>query len=97
MDCLYPDPKELFAIHYTSKDDLRKLEEKYLQPADRDLLRTYRKKVEYYTASGCLVGLGLGILVGSRLRFRQTALYNAFRPQEKPIAMMFADGRIGEW
>lgn len=88
---------DYFAFLVASQNEQRKLEEKYLTPIDRDLLRTDENRVANYAASGGTIGTGLGILMVSKLRLKRTLLYKAFRDQEKAVVVIFADGRTGKW
>lgn len=97
MNSLYNHVKDQMAYIKANRDDLDKLQEKYLQPRDRDLLNSEVKQVSNYTLSGALVGLGFGILIASRHRSKRTTAFNAFRAQGKPAVVVFADGRTGEW
>jgi hypothetical protein len=90
----------LAAFRKSSRDDLTKMAEEHLQhdlqQSDRDALRSAARKVSTHATIGSLLGLGLGVFMAYRLRSARTAMFNAFRAQEKPTKVLFADGRTGE-
>lgn len=91
----------LAAFRKSSRDDLTKLAEEHLQhdlkPSDRDVLRDAAGRVSTHAMIGSVLGLGLGVFMAYRLRSARTVMFNAFRAQEKPTKVVFADGRTGEW
>jgi len=78
-------------------EDLKKLAEKHLEhdlpPEDRDRLKKAGTQFSNWTAVGSLVGLGLGSLLALRVRTSRIRAYHAFRVQQKPTHIKFADGR----
>jgi L-asparaginase/Glu-tRNA(Gln) amidotransferase subunit D len=66
-----------------------------LQQSDRDALNTAANKFSTYTSVGSLVGLGLGIALGLRVRRIRADYFKAFRAMEKPTHVQFANGRTG--
>lgn len=80
-------------------DDLAKLADEHLQQdlyqSDRDALKDAASKVSLWTTVGSAVGIGLGLYVAMRLRSTRRALFQAFRAQEKPTQVIFANGRTG--
>lgn len=92
--------ESLAAFRKSSRDDLNKLAEEHLQhdlqQSDRDALYSAARKVSTHAIIGSLLGLGLGAYMAYRLRSTRTAMFNAFRAQEKPTKVIFADGRTGE-
>lgn len=60
---------------------------------DREALTSAAKSVFLFSAIGSGVGLALGLLSAQRVRAARTAAYSAFRAQEKPTHVVFADGR----
>jgi hypothetical protein len=78
-------------------DDLAKLADEHLQQdlyqSDRDALKDAASKVSLWTTVGSAVGIGLGLYVAMRLRSTRRALFQAFRAQEKPTQVIFANGR----
>ena len=64
-----------------------------LHQSDRDALRKAAGTVSTHLTVGSLIGVGLGIFLGYRLRANRTAMFNAFKAREKPTAVRFAGGR----
>jgi hypothetical protein len=48
-----------------------------------------------HTSIGSIVGLGLGIALAWRFRVNRIKFFDAFRAQQKPTHVKFADGREG--
>ncbi len=46
---------------------------------------------------GSLVGVAAGVILGVRVRRARTAMFDAFRAREKPVKVLFEDGRSGEF
>ncbi|KAK1834894.1 hypothetical protein QBC39DRAFT_251263 [Podospora conica] len=78
-------------------DDLARIGEAHLKhdlsPDDRARLRTAASKVTNYTTLGSLLGLGLGAAVAYRIHANRVALYNAFKMVNRPIEVIFPNGR----
>ena len=66
-----------------------------LQDSDRDLLNSAASKFSTHVKVGSLLGLSLGVLLAFRLRRTRMQIFRAFRAQEKPTHVRFADGREG--
>ncbi|KAL8913356.1 MAG: hypothetical protein Q9171_001833 [Xanthocarpia ochracea] len=66
-----------------------------LQDSDRDALRSAANKIRTHVTIGSLVGLGLGAFLAFRLRRTRMQMFDAFRANEKPTHVKFADGREG--
>ncbi|KAI5239016.1 hypothetical protein E4T47_08339 [Aureobasidium subglaciale] len=64
-----------------------------LQTSDRDALKSAASRVSMHTTIGSVVGFSLGLYLSYRLRANRTAMFNAFRTSEKPVAVQFAGGR----
>jgi hypothetical protein len=92
--------ESLAAFRKSRRDDLTKLAEEHLkhdlQQSDRDVLRAAAARVTTHATIGSLLGLGLGVFMAYRLRSARTAMFNAFRAQEKPTMVQFANGRTGK-
>ena len=43
-----------------------------------------------------VLGIGLGFYVAFRLRSVRKQMFEAFKAQEKPVSVVFADGRTGK-
>lgn len=82
-------------------EDLSKLAQEHfdhdLSPEDKSALRTASKKVSRHTAIGSLVGLGLGVYAAVKLRRVRANVLAALRTAEKPVKVVFADGRTGRF
>lgn len=80
-------------------DELSRLADEHiqqdLQADDRQALKSAASRVSFWTAFGSAVGFGLGLYTAFRLRSTRHAFFQAFRMQEKPTQVMFADGRTG--
>ncbi|KAH0258073.1 hypothetical protein KCU91_g16009, partial [Aureobasidium melanogenum] len=78
-------------------DELGSLAEQHyqhdLQSSDRAALQTAASRVTTHTTIGSIVGFSLGLYLSYRLRANRTAMFNAFRTAEKPVAVQFAGGR----
>jgi hypothetical protein len=66
-----------------------------LKEQDRDVLKASVRKLSTWTTIGSFAGLGLGVLMGFRLRATRKAMFDAFRASEKPTHVQFAGGRTG--
>lgn len=97
MDDASSSIKEFAAFHKASLAERKKLKEKYIAPVDRDLLNSAFTHTGNFLTSGALIGLGFGVLVASRRASRRKAVLDAFRAHEKPVVVIFANGRTGEW
>lgn len=67
-----------------------------LSADDRARLRTAASKVTNYTTVGSLLGLGLGAAMAYRIHTNRVALYNAFKMVNRPVEVIFPNGRRGE-
>ena len=80
-------------------DDLARIGEAHLKhdlsADDRARLRSAASKVTNYTTIGSLLGLGLGAAVAYRIHANRVALYNAFKMVNRPIEVIFPNGRRG--
>jgi len=89
--------ESLAVFRKNASADLRKLAEKHmqhdLQQSDRDTLESAAKKVSTHAAIGSAIGISLGLFLAIRLRTARKAMFQAFRAQQKPTAVQFADGR----
>lgn len=81
-------------------EDLSRLAQEHfendLSADDKNALRTASKKVSRHTMLGSVLGLGLGVYAAVKLRRLRADMFAAFRTAEKPIKVLFADGRAGE-
>jgi hypothetical protein len=64
-----------------------------LQASDRATLQSAASRLSTHTTIGSVVGFSLGLYAAIRLRRNRTAMFNAFRTTEKPVAVQFAGGR----
>jgi hypothetical protein len=64
-----------------------------LQASDRTALQSAASRLSTHTTIGSILGFSLGIFAAIRLRRNRTAMFNAFRTSEKPVAVQFAGGR----
>jgi hypothetical protein len=91
--------ESLAAFRKHRREELAKLAEQHLQhdlqPADRDALLNAATRVSTWTLIGSAVGIGLGFYVAFRLRSVRKGIFEAFKAQEKPVSVVFADGRTG--
>lgn len=82
-------------------EDLSKLAQEHfdhdLSPEDKSALRAASRKVSRHTAIGSLVGLGLGVYAAVKLRRVRANVLAALRTAEKPVKVVFADGRTGRF
>jgi hypothetical protein len=80
-------------------DELGKLAEahwnKDLEQSDRDTLRAAAQRFQRHALIGSVVGIGLGVLLAARVRSMRVRMFNAFKAQDKPTHVQFADGRTG--
>ena len=67
-----------------------------LQDSDREALRSARNTHDIHRTIGTYLGLGLGLFSAFRYRRSRMQKYTAFQTREKPIFVVFADGRRGE-
>ncbi|OJK01750.1 hypothetical protein ASPACDRAFT_77429 [Aspergillus aculeatus ATCC 16872] len=78
-------------------DELTRLADQHLQhdlsASDRDALQSAARTVSLWTTVGSAVGMGLGLYTAFRLRSSRRAFFEAFRAQQKPTKVVFADGR----
>ncbi|KAK1149711.1 hypothetical protein N8T08_005264 [Aspergillus melleus] len=85
------------AIRSRRSDELTRLANEHIQqdlrPDDRDVLKSAASRVSFWTAFGSAVGVGLGLYTAFRLRSTRRAFFQAFRAQERPTQVVFADGR----
>lgn len=88
------------ALRRQRRDELSKLADEHmqhdLQPADRDALKAAATKVSRWTVVGSALGIGLGFYVAFRLRSMRKQVFEVFKAQEKPVRVVFADGRTGK-
>lgn len=81
------------------RDELSKLADQHLQndlqESDRDALKSAAKRVSTWTLIGSAIGIGLGFYTAYRLRSARKMMFEAFKAQEKPIKVVFADGKTG--
>jgi hypothetical protein len=79
--------------------DLSRIAENHLQndlrQSDRDALKAAAAKVSRHATVGSLIGLGLGIALGFRVRANRQQMFAAFRAMEKPKQVVFEGGRTG--
>lgn len=91
--------ESLAAFRKQRRDELAKLAEQHLQhdlqPSDRDALLNAASRVSTWTLVGSVVGIGLGVYLAFRLRSTRKSIFEAFKAQEKPVSVVFADGRTG--
>jgi hypothetical protein len=59
-------------------------------------LKAAAQRFQRHALIGSVVGIGLGVLLASRVRGARVRMYNAFKAQEKPTAVVFKDGRTGK-
>lgn len=87
----------LFRPH--PNDELARIGEAHLKqdlsPDDRARLRTAASRVTNYTTVGSLLGLGLGAAMAYRIHTNRVALYNAFKMVNRPVEVIFPNGRRG--
>jgi len=87
----------LFRPH--PNDELARIGEAHLKrdlsADDRARLRTAASKVTNYTTVGSLLGLGLGAAMAYRIHTNRVALYNAFKMVNRPVEVIFPNGRRG--
>ena len=89
MKKTYPTDLEIaFMAENHLKGDLR--------DSDREALRSARNKHKFHRTIGTYLGLGLGLFSAFRYRKSRMQKYTAFQAREKPIFVVFADGRRGE-
>lgn len=91
--------ESLAALRKNRRDELAKLADQHLQhdlrESDRDALKNAATRVSTWTLVGSAVGIGLGFFVAFRLRSARKAMFEAFKAQEKPVSVVFSDGRTG--
>lgn len=90
----------LAALRKNGQDEIARLAEEHmqhdLQDTDRDALKNAASKLSTRVIIGSFLGVASGVLLAYRVRSARTAMFNAFRAQEKPTKVQFADGRTGE-
>lgn len=64
-----------------------------LQDSDRDALMRAASKISTHVTVGTILGLGLGVLLASRMRKQRLQLFDNFRASVKPTHLKFSDGR----
>ncbi|KAL4791325.1 hypothetical protein BDV19DRAFT_370623 [Aspergillus venezuelensis] len=78
-------------------DELSQLADYHIQhdlsSDDRDALKKATKTVSVWTTVGSAIGIGLGLYTAFRLRSSRKAFFDVFRAAEKPVKVLFADGR----
>lgn len=81
-------------------DDLARLAGTHLREdldaGDRDVLRQASGRVSRDAAIGSLLGIGLGVWAAVKLRRVRADVLSALRATERPVKVVFADGRAGE-
>lgn len=81
------------------QDELARLADYHMQhdlsQDDRNTLKGAAKSVSVWTTVGSAIGLGLGLYAAVRLRSSRKAFFDVFRAAEKPVQVVFADGRTG--
>jgi hypothetical protein len=86
-------------LRQNRSDELAKLADQHmqhdLQPNDRDKLKAAASSISLWTTVGSAVGVSLGLLAAIRLRNTRKALFSAMRAQEKPVKVIFENGRTG--
>lgn len=89
----------LAALRKNRRDELARLADQHLQhdlrESDRNALKTAATRVSTWTLVGSAAGIGLGFFVAFRLRSARKAMFEAFKAREKPVSVVFADGRTG--
>jgi hypothetical protein len=94
-------PELYSSMRNRRRDELAQLADQHvqrdLQPDDREALKSAARKVSLWTTVGSAVGIGLGLYAAFRLRSSRKAFFEAFRAQEKPIKVVFVDGRTGAY
>lgn len=87
----------LFRSH--PNDELARIGEAHLKQDlsadDRARLKTAASRVTNYTTVGSLLGLGLGAAMAYRIHTNRVALYNAFKMVNRPVEVIFPNGRRG--
>jgi len=81
-------------------DDLARLAGTHLREdldaGDRDVLRQASSRVSRDAVIGSLLGIGLGVWAAVKLRRVRADVLSALRATERPVKVVFADGRTGE-
>lgn len=87
------------ALRKQRRDELAKLADQHLQndlqESDRDTLKAAAARISTWTLIGSAVGIGFGFYVAFRLRSARKTMFEAFKAQQKPVSVVFADGRTG--
>ncbi|KAB8231693.1 uncharacterized protein BDW43DRAFT_312913 [Aspergillus alliaceus] len=90
-------PEPFATFRKRRSDELARLADERMQhdlrQEDRDTLKSAASKVSLWTGIGSVIGIGLGLYVAFRLRSSRKAFFDAFRAQERPTQLVFADGR----
>ncbi|KKK23513.1 hypothetical protein P175DRAFT_0502587 [Aspergillus ochraceoroseus IBT 24754] len=90
-------PESFAAIRSRRSNELAQLADYHiqhdLQADDRDILKSASKKASLWMTIGSAVGIGLGLYAAFRLRSSRKAFFEVFRAQEKPVKVVFSDGR----
>lgn len=89
----------LAAFRRYRRDELAKLADRHLQndlqESDRNTLKAAATRVSTWTMIGSAAGIGLGFYVAFRVRSARKTMFEAFKAQQKPVSVVFADGRTG--
>ncbi|KAL2374271.1 hypothetical protein BDBG_04150 [Blastomyces gilchristii SLH14081] len=91
-------PDSLAAFRGTTRRELADLAREHLkhnlQQSDRDTLNSAASKLATHTTLGSIIGIGLGMYLGLRVRRVRMDMFTAFRVAEKPTHVQFANGRL---
>ncbi|KAL8959517.1 MAG: hypothetical protein Q9193_003638 [Seirophora villosa] len=64
-----------------------------LHDSDREALTSAASKISTHVTVGSALGLACGVFLAFRLRRTRVQMFNAFRANERPTHVKFADGR----